>query len=418
MVREPSLPAWGDFASLVGYGDRWRRYRRLVNPWLTKKAVTAHHKYQEHSARKLIQRLLEHHQKVLSTHKLENELFLSISATLLRSIYGYEAVASDDCCPVETQAIFSFMTKSLLTSSYLVNIIPVLKYAPEWLPEAGWKRDAIKWRKGKDTLIKDISKLIQSTDESSQIIFGSLRTQTLSIGLTDKEAEDYVDQIAITMFAGETDTNVNTLLMFFMAMVLYPSVQKKAHDEIDLVLGHSRLSKVEDQAQLNYIDRIVQETLRWAPVTPIGIPINNGLGLILNITKEAFPHTCFWDDVYKGHRIPKGAIVIGNVWAMTRDETVYKNAEAFDPDRFLNSTALPSPLFGRCPGVHFAQSSLFITIASILMAFDIRATKDGNGQDILPSGKMTSSAVLTPEHVEFELTPRSEKHKELARNGL
>ncbi|KAF8677686.1 cytochrome P450 family [Rhizoctonia solani] len=376
MVREPSLPAWGDFASLV--------------------AVTAHHKYQEHSARKLIQRLLEHHQKVLSTHKLENELFLSISATLLRSIYGYEAVASDDCCPVETQAIFSFMTNSLLTSSYLVNIIPVLKYAPEWLPGAGWKRDAIKWRKGKDTLIKDISKLIQSTDESSQIIFGSLRTQTLSIGLTDKEAEDYVDQIAITMFAGETDTNVNTLLMFFMAMVLYPSVQKKAHDEIDLVLGHSRLSKVEDQAQLNYIDRIVQETLRWAPVTPI-----------------AFPHTCFWDDVYKGHRIPKGAIV-----AMTRDETVYKNAEAFDPDRFLNSTTLPSPLFGRCPGVHFAQSSLFITIASILMAFDIRATKDGNGQDILPSGKMTSSAVLTPEHVEFELTPRSEKHKELARNGL
>ncbi|QRW16685.1 cytochrome P450 family protein [Rhizoctonia solani] len=286
------------------------------------------------------------------------------------------------------------MTKSLLTSSYLVNIIPVLKYAPEWLPGAGWKRDAIKWRKGKDTLIKDISKLIQSTDESSQIIFGSLRTQTLSIGLTDKEAEDYVDQIAITMFAGETDTNVNTLLMFFMAMVLYPSVQKKAHDEIDLVLGHSRLSKVEDQAQLNYIDRIVQETLRWAPVTPI-----------------AFPHTCFWDDVYKGHRIPKGAIVIGNVWAMTRDETVYKNAEAFDPDRFLNSTTLPSPLFGRCPGVHFAQSSLFITIASILMAFDIRATKDGNGQDILPSGKMTSSAVLTPEHVEFELTPRSENIK-------
>ncbi|KAF8705166.1 cytochrome p450, partial [Rhizoctonia solani] len=323
----------------------------------------------------------------------------SISATLLRSIYGYEAAASDDCYLVETQAIFSFMTKSLLTSSYLVNIIPVLKYVPEWFPGAGWKRDAIKWRKRKDTLIKDMYKIglkNMSTDESSQIIFGSLRKQALSIGLTDKEAEDHVDQIAITMFAGGTDTNVNTLLMFFMAMVLYPSVQKKAHDEIDLVLGHSRLPKVEDQAQLNYIDRIVQETLRWAPVTPI-----------------AFPHTCFRDDVYKGYRIPKGAIV-----AMTRDETVYKNAEAFDPDRFLNSTTPPSPLFGRCPGVHFAQSSLFITIASILMAFDIRAVKDGNGQDILPSGKMTSSAVLTPEHFEFELMPRSEKHKELTRNGL
>ncbi|GAB1518697.1 hypothetical protein RhiTH_001761 [Rhizoctonia solani] len=295
MVREPSLLGWGDFGSLLGYGDRWRKYRRLMNPWLTKKAVTAHHKYQENSARKLMQRLLEHHQKVLSTHKLESELFLSISATLLRSIYGYKAAAPDDYYLAETQVIFSFLARSLLTSSYLVNIIPILKYVPEWFPGAGWKRDAIKWRKRKDALIKDMYNIglkNRNTDGNSRTMVGSMRTQALSIGLTDKEADDYVAQVAITMFSGGTDTNVNTLLMFFMAMVLYPSVQKKAHDEIDLVLGNSRLPKFEDQAQLCYIDRIIQETLRWAPVAPI-----------------AFPHTCFQDDIYKGYRIPKGAMV-------------------------------------------------------------------------------------------------------------
>jgi hypothetical protein len=29
-------------------------------------------------------------------------------------------------------------------------------YIPEWFPGASWKRDAIKWRKRKDALIKDI----------------------------------------------------------------------------------------------------------------------------------------------------------------------------------------------------------------------------------------------------------------------
>lgn len=58
--------------------------------------------------------------------------------------------------------------------------------------------------------------------------------------------------------------------MFFMAMLLFPNVQKKAQEEIDTVVGDSRLPTLEDQDQLQYVWRIVQEVLRWGPVTPIG----------------------------------------------------------------------------------------------------------------------------------------------------
>ncbi|CAE6484384.1 unnamed protein product [Rhizoctonia solani] len=311
MIQEPSLLDWGGFGSLVGYGDRWRKYRRLMNPWLTKQAVASHHGHQERATRKLLQRLLERRQKYMCSHELECELFLSISATLLHSIYGYEAMTSDDHYLVETQAILSFLAGAALSSNYLVNILPILKHVPDWLPGAGWKRDVIKWRTKKEALIKDIYIIglkNMSNNEGAPVMVASLRADALEIGLTEDEADDYVSQIAITMFSGGTDTvsmtlspfiylTVNTLIMFFMAMVLYPDVQKRAQAEIDSMLGHSRLPKVEDRPRLKYVDRVVQETLRWGPVTPIAVP-----------------HTCFKDDIYKSYRIPKGAIVMGNVW--------------------------------------------------------------------------------------------------------
>ncbi|KAJ1306347.1 hypothetical protein OPQ81_007354 [Rhizoctonia solani] len=281
-------------------------------------------------------------------------------------------------------------------------------YVPKWFPGAGWKRDAIKWRKEKDALIQDMYNIgleNMRKDESTHIMVASLRKQALQLGLTEEEADDYVSQIAITMFAGGTDTTVSTLLMFFMAMVLYPDVKKKAQEEIDSVLGSTRLPKIEDKDQLGYVDRIVQETLRWAPVTPLAVP-----------------HACFQDDTYEGYHIPKGAIVIGNAWAISHDETVYMNPETFDPDRYLDPSTPPSPVFGwgrrRCPGVHLAHASLFITIASILMAFDIGTIKDESGKDVLPSGKMINAMVLIPEHFVLKITPRSASHEELLRHSF
>lgn len=58
--------------------------------------------------------------------------------------------------------------------------------------------------------------------------------------------------------------------MFFIAMLLFPDVQNKAQQEIDGIIGDSRLPCMEDWDQLEYVKRIVQETLRWGPVTPVG----------------------------------------------------------------------------------------------------------------------------------------------------
>ena len=57
---------------------------------------------------------------------------------------------------------------------------------------------------------------------------------------------------------------------FFLAMAMYPSVQRKAQAEIDRVIGEDRLPTLRDRERLPYVDAIVQEVFRWNPVTPQG----------------------------------------------------------------------------------------------------------------------------------------------------
>ena len=47
-------------------------------------------------------------------------------------------------------------------------------------------------------------------------------------------------------------------------MVLHPHVLKKAHEEIDRVVGTSRLPDFDDRENLPYVEAIFQEVLRYA----------------------------------------------------------------------------------------------------------------------------------------------------------
>ena len=53
-------------------------------------------------------------------------------------------------------------------------------------------------------------------------------------------------------------------------MIIYPEVQCKAQAEIDRVIGNDRFPTLADQPDLPYIDALVKEVLRWAPVGPLG----------------------------------------------------------------------------------------------------------------------------------------------------
>jgi cytochrome P450 len=56
-------------------------------------------------------------------------------------------------------------------------------------------------------------------------------------------------------------------------MTLNPEVQKKAQQEIDLVIGNDRLPSATDYEQLPYVRAVMAEVYRYHPVAPLGAAI-------------------------------------------------------------------------------------------------------------------------------------------------
>lgn len=72
-------------------------------------------------------------------------------------------------------------------------------------------------------------------------------------------------------------------------MAVNLDAQRKAHAEIDRVIGSKRLPALADRDSLPYLEAIYREVLRLRPPFPLGVP-----------------HCLIEDDYYKGYFIPKG----------------------------------------------------------------------------------------------------------------
>ena len=68
---------------------------------------------------------------------------------------------------------------------------------------------------------------------------------------------------------------------FMLAMIAYPEVQKKCQEELDRVVGRSRMPTLRDRESLPYIRATLRELFRWRALTPIG-------GLLSNMNRSMF----------------------------------------------------------------------------------------------------------------------------------
>lgn len=183
------------------------------------------------------------------------------------------------------------------------------------------------------------------------------------------------------------ETTATTLSWIFLLLAMHPEKQEKLFEEIQRVVGLSRLPTLNDRPQMPYTEAVIHESMRFSSMVPL----------------SAF-HATTEDVHFKNYLIPRGTIVVPNIYAAMRDPREWKHdPEKFIPERFLSGgdglhkseSLMPFSVGKRiCLGMTLALDELFLFTSSLFQTF--RAAEDPNN----PEGKLKvdyfKAALLVP----------------------
>ncbi|KAG2336904.1 cytochrome P450 [Suillus weaverae] len=378
----PYLPTVEQFGwsaitfAFTGYGDEWRLSRRLFHQAFRPNSALKLRPTQMRRAGEMIVNLIDDPQHF-------HHHFATFSSSVgLSAIYDYQPSARDDpLVRMMENAVSVGLEMTTPENALLLQLFPFLLKLPDWCWGSSIKRAA---QMSTECLngIRDLPFQCAQQHMAGTSFLGqySMVTENLQRMETQDGASKPMFEIALkravaAAVMGSYETTSSTLLVFVLAMVLHPDVQKRAHAEIDSVIGRDRLPTFEDRASLPYVESILRETFRWHPILPLGVP-----------------HATSSDDTYDGYFIPKGTTVMCNIWAISRDEKRYPDASLFMPERFLDvNGALTDDdpagyVFGlgrrACPGRYAGDASVWSAIVTMLATVDFSFAKDEQGKVI------------------------------------
>ena len=114
--------------------------------------------------------------------------------------------------------------------------------------------------------------------------------------------------------------------------------------------------------------------------------------------------------------MPKGSLIMPNIYAMCHDPSVYHDPDTFTPERFIEhdggyTEADPRTNFfgfGRriCPGRHLADMNVWISVAIALATLSIRKARNEAGVEITPKPHFVDGTIVRPLPFECEIQSR------------
>ncbi|CCM03391.1 uncharacterized protein FIBRA_05521 [Fibroporia radiculosa] len=398
------MVGWETIGSMIQYGPRYRDTRRLYSQLMgSREKVNGLKSQVELASRKFLLRLLR------KPEDLPAQLRLMAASTMLMLAYGYTVQENEDPIVKAVEIAMGEATRALSPGAFLVEVFPILKHVPEWVPGFAWKKEAKVMKRNLQNMC-DMPFEFAKKQMAAGTDIPNLTSRNLP-SCTDPEREQLLKDAASAIYAGKcgSDTTVSSITSFFLAMMCYPEVQRRAQEEIDTIIGTDRLPTLADRDSLPYVSAVCSEVMRMFVTVPTG-----------------FPHVLSEDDVHDGHYLPKDTFIIANIWQFCRDSATYADPFVFNPDRFLSSegkVAEPDPRklifgFGRrvCPGADFADAVIFETCAVSLAVYNVsKPIKDG--VTVEPSMEMTSGVIVHPEPFEVSIKPRSAKAEALIRSA-
>lgn len=365
------------------YGPTWKFHRKIAGKALRQYLVGGHLETIVHEACEKVFKVMSAEQKAFDPAKCCDFLVFNILCAIC---FGKTYEIDDDefllIMKLDNDLLEKFGT------GVIEDIIPYL-------------RDVCPTRRYRD-IMKDAKQFISIMEKKyKEHLYtfdkDNIRDFTDSLILARKEAEEEDDpellsqitethlvQTLMDIFFAGVDTSRMTINWAIMHMASLPEIQAKVQEELDRVVGTSRLPGISDRSKLNYTEATLHESMRVNMAATIGVP-----------------HKTTCDTSVGGYDIPKGTTVMINHYALHRDPNFWKDPETFDPARFLDSdgklSAKPESWLpfsaGRrvCLGESVAKPELVLILACLLQKFKIK----------LPPG----ATVKFESNVAFEVMP-------------
>lgn len=176
---------------------------------------------------------------------------------------------------------------------------------------------------------------------------------------------DIMNELKLIMVAG-FETTASTMSFALLLLAQHPDVQQKVFDEIMTVVPTGDV-QFNDCPKLEYLDRVIKETLRLFPILPlITRTVSNPITLNGGIV------------------IPRDSQVMISALSIQRSPKYWgENANSFDPDRFLPEN-LPNTDDGlvylpfgagprNCIGMKYALLAMKIIVAKMVRKYEFQS---------------------------------------------
>ncbi|KAF5307367.1 hypothetical protein FQR65_LT07084 [Abscondita terminalis] len=253
------------------------------------------------------------------------------------------------------------------TTGRALSITPWIRHlAPKYFGSAQIFEENEKMRDFCKKIIEE-RKLIFSDDHKADFL-DSYLSKVLELKREGLDLESFTDKQLIWTIADYFFPSPNvigpSLNMLWMHLCMFPEVQLKVQEEIDRVVGRSRLPNLDDRKNMPYTEAVVRESLRFDPVVPINTP-----------------RRCTEDTTLGGYFIPKNTLLLISLWNANYDPKVWNNPNVFQPERFLDSEGnllkkdnILSFGAGKrlCAGETFARNMMFLMLSGLLQNFTFK----------------------------------------------
>ncbi|RPD62574.1 O-methylsterigmatocystin oxidoreductase [Lentinus tigrinus ALCF2SS1-6] len=401
---------------LIPYGPVWRAYRRALWQHFHPGVLPKYLPVQRAITRKFLLKLLQ------KPENFKQHVRFVLAATILKIAYGIDVDDENHEVIRMIDAALEAPAQAFVPGKFLVDVFPLLQYVPTWFPGAGFQNVFARWREASLRMKENLFKMRNTAFVCDTTIVDALWLR-YSNGVPGQSlnVKDLIEDVAAVTFEAGSDTTFSTVVATFVALSLYPEVQKKAQAELDGVVGRGRLPELNDREALIYVKAVIMESLRWHNVTPLGIA-----------------HRTMVDDEIQGYFIPAGTILVANIWACMHDSAEYPDPADFYPERFIRDGKIDASVrdpftvaFGSgrrhvlveilyamvseyrdtllqriCPGRYFAKDSLFLIIASVLHMFSITPPVDDHGQPVKVEPIMSDGFLSYLEDCRCTIRPR------------